>query len=79
MIEPYLPIACAIHDEFEIAIMHRKKLHLKWTDDNGKTQKQHVLPEDIVVKNGAEYLRVVSLDDEKEFYVRLDKIFLLER
>lgn len=78
MNEPYLPIACAAHDEFEIAIMHRKKLHLKWTDDIGKTQLCEVLPEDILVKNGAEYLLAKHLDSATELCIRLDKITLLD-
>jgi Rho-binding antiterminator len=79
MNEPYLPIACAAHDEFEIAIMHRKKLHLKWTDDSGKTQLCDVLPEDILVKEGAEYLLAKRCEDETALCLRLDKIILLER
>jgi transcriptional antiterminator Rof (Rho-off) len=77
MNEPYLPIACALHDEFEIAIMHRKILPLKWIDDNGKTHQFDVLPEDILVKEGAEYLLAKSLDTERELCIRLDKIVLL--
>jgi Rho-binding antiterminator len=79
MTEPYLPIACAAHDAFEIAIMHRQKLHLKWTDDNGRAQLFDVLPKDILVKDGAEYLLAKRVDDEAELYLRLDKIILLDR
>jgi len=48
--KPYLPIACAMHDEYEIAIMRRKILHLKWVADNGEVHKCEVLPIDILVK-----------------------------
>ncbi|MBE9560391.1 MAG: hypothetical protein IMF15_06345 [Proteobacteria bacterium] len=76
MTNPYKPIACSLHDEYEIAIMHKKHLSIKWTDDDGQYT-ENVLPIDIVVKNKEEYL-VARTEDNKEFRLRLDKITLLE-
>jgi transcriptional antiterminator Rof (Rho-off) len=77
--KPYLPIACAMHDEYEIAIMRRKILHLKWVADNGEVHKCEVLPIDILVKNKEEYLLAVKVDDEQELCIRLDKITLSDK
>jgi transcriptional antiterminator Rof (Rho-off) len=78
MSEQYQPIACVVHDEYEIAIMRRSKLQLKWIDDNGEVHKSEVLPRDIQVSNKEEYLLAVNVDDGQELCIRLDKITLLD-
>jgi transcriptional antiterminator Rof (Rho-off) len=76
--EPYHPVSCALHDEYEIAILHKKHLPIRWQDDSGELRTEDVLPTDIVVKNKAEFL--VAVDQEgKELCIRLDNIFLLDR
>ena len=34
--DPYSPIACARYSEYEIAILHRQKLHLRWHEGNAR-------------------------------------------
>jgi Rho-binding antiterminator len=75
MIDPYQPIACALHDEYEIAIMHKQQLNIKWSDDDGQHTAK-VLPKDILVKDRQEFLIAESLD-KAELCIRLDKIILL--
>lgn len=75
MNNPYIPIACALHDEYEIAIMHKKKLNILWSDDGPHTAE--VLPKDILVKDKQEFL-VAETQDGKDLCIRLDKITLLE-
>jgi transcriptional antiterminator Rof (Rho-off) len=77
MTDSYKPIACSLHDEYEIAIMQRKCLNIKWSDSSGVKHTEKVLPIDILVKNKEEFL-VVETPDHKELCVRLDKITLLE-
>jgi len=77
MSEPYRPIACALHDEYEIAIMRRNRLRLRWIDDSGTVHKCEVMPKDILVKNKEEYLLAVNVDGEQELCIRLDKIIIL--
>ena len=75
----YKPIACSLHDEYEIAIMHRKYLNIKWFDDDtGVNYTDKVLPIDLLVKNKKEFL-VVNTQDNRELCIRLDKITLLEK
>lgn len=77
MTTPYQPIACALHDEYEIAIMHKKCLKIKWSADNADYRMDKVLPKDILIINREEFL--VAVDQEsKELCIRLDKIILLE-
>ena len=72
---PYQPIACSLHDEFEIAIMYRKPITIKWQVD-GEFHKEVVLAKDLLVKNKEEFL-VVKTRGNKELCIRLDKITLL--
>ena len=77
----YKPIACSLHDEYEIAIMHGKHLTIRWVDSTGTCHTDKVLPKDILVKNKEEFLVARTHDsaqDNKELCIRLDKITLLE-
>ncbi len=81
----YQPVSCQIHSEYELAILRRTRLQLEWRHEAGKTIRQTVLPVDILTKNGAEFLKIKTLDhkhnqkqnQEKEFVeIRLDQILL---
>lgn len=74
---PYKPVACALHDKYEAAIMHKKQLHIKWQDDSGEVHTDSVLPTDILVKNKEEFL-VANNRDKEQVVIRLDKIILLD-
>ena len=76
MNKPYEPIACSLHDEYEIAIMQKKTLHIKWLDENGQQHSEKVLAKDVLVKNREEFL-VASTLDNAELCIRLDKITLV--
>jgi len=73
----YQPIACALYDEYELAIMHKKRLFIKWQDENGTLRKARVLPDDIQIKSGAEFL-LARTEDNRSVQIRLDKITLLD-
>jgi len=77
MSESYQPILCSLHDEYEIAIMHKKTLDIQYIDDSGMSLRDTVLPIDLLVKNKEEYL-LVKASDGKELSIRLDKIKLLD-
>lgn len=74
MSDVYKPIACAIHDEYELAIMQKRLINILWTDDTGKHEAK-VKPENILVKNGQEFL--LANIGEKEICIRLDKITIV--
>ena len=81
MTKPYQPIACSLHDEYEIAIMRKTQLKIKWRDDNGNQQTAMIMPKDILVKNKEEFLLAGTHDsaqENKALCIRLDKITLLE-
>ena len=72
----YEPIACSLHDEYEIAIMHKKLIDIRWSGDDGEEYTDKVLPKDILVRDKAEFL-VANTRDNRELCIRLDKIALL--
>ena len=76
MTEPYQAISCALHDVYEIAVMHKQHLNIKWTDDRGERHTTKVMPKDIVVKNREEFLIAIAQDGE-ELCIRLDMVRLL--
>jgi len=77
MIKSYQPIPCALHDEYEIAIMHKKHLRIKWSDDGGEQHSGDVLPKDILVKDKQEFL-VADVVGGESICIRLDNITILE-
>lgn len=77
MTDTYKPIACSLHDEYEIAIMHKKRIAIKWLDDAGVLHYVNVLPTDLLVANKEEYLLAQS-QNAQPLRIRLDKITLLD-
>jgi transcriptional antiterminator Rof (Rho-off) len=77
MNQPYQPIACALHDKYEIAIMFKQHIDITWQDDSGEQHTEKVLPVDLPVKNGEEFL-LAKLNDDKELCIRLDRIALVD-
>lgn len=72
----YTPIVCALHDEYEIAIMQKKQLNIRWIDRNDEVKVAIVQPKDILVKDKQEFL-IADTQDNKKLCIRLDKITLL--
>jgi transcriptional antiterminator Rof (Rho-off) len=69
----YQPIACALHDRYEIAVMHRTRLTLCWQGPDGLTHLENLLPEDLETSNGEEFL-VASNRAGERLRLRLDRI-----
>jgi len=69
----YKPIACSLHDEYEVAIMQKKSLNIRWRDDSGMSYRDEIMPEDIVVKDRQEFL-VAKTKAGNILTIRLDKI-----
>ena len=69
----YKPVSCAAHSEYELVIMHKRKLKISWLNAKGNTVTEEVLPTDMITRDHAEYLLVIDQDNtHKE--IRLDKI-----
>lgn len=73
--KPYQPIACALHDQYEIAIMQKKQLTLSWSDIDGQ-HTARLMPKDILVKDKQEFL-IAESQDKNEYCIRLDWITFL--
>lgn len=68
----YQPIACASYDQYEIAILHKRKLQLTWQEGN-VTYSQVVEPLNLRTAQGEEFL-ILRLPGGETREVRLDHI-----
>jgi Rho-binding antiterminator len=76
MLAPYTPIACARYSEYEVAILHRQKLRLRWLEGNVVYDKA-VLPLDLKTEHHEEFL--LCRDDAGTAHaIRLDRIQRME-
>jgi Rho-binding antiterminator len=73
----YRPIPCAAYDRYERAIMHRERLILAWTAEDGGSRIGRVEPVDLRTRAGAEFLLVRWADGHQED-IRLDRILRCE-
>ena len=55
-VEPYTPIACADYDIYEIAILRHNHLLLEWISEKGEKLRVTVMPRELKIIQGAEYL-----------------------
>jgi len=73
---PYAPIDCDNYSEYELAIMHKQRLRLRWAEGN-VVYEQIVLPLDLRTAQHEEFL--VCRDDQGETRtIRLDHIQKME-
>lgn len=73
---PYEPIACARYTEYEVAILHRQRLRLRWVDGN-VVYEQPVMPLDLKTESHEEFL--LCRDDRGHMHrIRLDHIHRAE-
>lgn len=68
----YKPISCSAYDVYEIAIMHRQRLRLAWSEGN-VLYDQTVTPTDLQTHTGEEYLLFLDAEGASR-RVRLDHI-----
>ncbi len=68
----YAPINCDRYSEYEVAILHRQKLRLRWQDGNVHHDKV-VLPLDLRTANHEEFL-ICRTDAGETLNIRLDHI-----
>ncbi len=71
--DPYQPINCDLHSEYEVAILHRVMLQLQWQDDQAQQHIAKVMPLDLKTENQQEFL-VAQTNDGVMHSIRLDKI-----
>jgi Rho-binding antiterminator len=72
----YRPIACARYSEYEVAILHRQRLRLRWLEDN-VIYEQPVLPLDLKTERHEEFL--ICRDAAGAVHtIRLDRIHKMD-
>jgi Rho-binding antiterminator len=69
----YRPIPCALYSQYELAILHRSTLRLRWRDGDGVTHLETLAPEDLETRSGEEFLLARNIAGEP-LRVRLDRI-----
>jgi Rho-binding antiterminator len=72
-LDPYTPITCGLHSEYELAIMRRVSLRMGWQDAAGQQYIGNLLPLDLYARKQVEYLMARGLDGQHH-EIRLDKI-----
>lgn len=73
MTDDYTPIDCDLYERYELAIMHRERLFIRWRDTAGLTHLETLMPYDLRASHGEEYLHTRTPDGQ-ERVLRLDAI-----
>ena len=71
--DPYRPISCELHSEYELACMHRERLELEVVSPEGLPETLAGRALDVRTRSGAEYL-LLGLDRGGTRELRLDRI-----
>lgn len=69
----YRPVDCALHSEYELAIMQRRRLHPGWLGNDAMPRIKVVMPADLYTRQGEEYMVVTRSNGQVE-YIRPDCI-----
>ena len=72
----YVPIPCAAYDQYEIAILRHRRLHLSWKIGNVLFNRV-VTPLDLQTRNHEEFL-ICSDREGSPLSIRLDYIYKTE-
>jgi len=68
----YQPIPCALHSNYELWIMQRRRLQVHWQGENGELHQGELMPKDVYTRAGEEFL--VLEGGGKRLELRLDRI-----
>lgn len=71
--EAYRPIACGLHELYQLAVIRRAPLQLRWQTGAGETRSARLLALDVYTRDGAEYLSGETAGGER-CVIRLDLI-----
>jgi Rho-binding antiterminator len=69
----YVPIDCAVHSGYELAIMRRQQLRLTWRGEDGIIHIKKVTPTDLRTLNHEEFMDVTD-ERGNTYSIRLDHI-----
>ena len=71
--EAYRPIACGLHELYQLAAMRAAHLDLGWTGVSGERNRARLKVLDVYTRERAEYLSGEASNGER-FEIRLDRI-----
>jgi len=69
----YTPVSCAIHSEYELAIMRRAPTRICWVSKSGDSRDELLKLTDLNTRSDGEYLSAITADGEN-IEIRLDQI-----
>jgi Rho-binding antiterminator len=69
----YTPIDCELYNQYELAILHHRRLRVSWRDIRDETHIAMLTPRDLQTREGAEFL-IAEDQDGKSLELRLDWI-----
>jgi Rho-binding antiterminator len=73
----YTPIDCGLYSEYELAILHGKRLRTSWCQPDGRARVEVLKPRDLQTRNHEEYL-IAEKPDGQQLELRLDYIRKIE-
>jgi transcriptional antiterminator Rof (Rho-off) len=71
--QEYRPIACALHEQYQLAALRGEPLQISWVDESQGSMQRVLRVLDVFTRDRAEYLTGVTLTGE-EYRIRLDRI-----
>ncbi len=75
--DDYTPISCALYSEYELAILRRQRLRLRWCEDN-VIYERVLRPLDLQTREHQEFLIACGEEDGRVWRIRLDHILKKE-
>jgi transcriptional antiterminator Rof (Rho-off) len=73
LLNEYQPIACALHEQYQYAVIKKHRLDLLWVDVMGERFRAVVMPKDVFTRSKEEYLRA-EINADETIEIRLDRI-----
>jgi len=73
----YTPIDCRQYSEYELAILHRRRLRVTWHEADGQTHIDALTPVDLLTRRQEEFL-IVENSTGQRLELRLDYIVKTE-
>ena len=69
----YQPVACGLHEQYQLAAMRGTLLDMSWRNESGETMNSRLRVLDVATRNGAEFLSAETPAGDRH-EIRLDWI-----
>ncbi len=71
--QQYRPIACGLHELYQLAAIRRALLDIRWDNESGGSEQRRLRVLDVFTRDKAEFLSGETLAGE-HYQIRLDRI-----